>query len=85
MALYSFLGRASGEGRAELFSLVSSDTMCRDGSRCIRGGLDWMPGSISLSRGWSNTETGFLERWPMPQACVCVFNRHLDNALNSML
>jgi len=51
--------------------------------RCTRGGLDWTLGSISLWRGWSNTGTGFLERWSMPQACQWL--RHLDNALNNML
>ncbi|KAK4822988.1 hypothetical protein QYF61_024696 [Mycteria americana] len=36
-----------------------------------KGGLDWTLGSISLPRGCSNTGTGFLERWSMPQACQC--------------
>jgi len=35
---------------------------------CARGGLAWTRGCISLPRGWSNTATGFLERWSMPQA-----------------
>jgi len=36
---------------------------------CIRGGVDWTLGSISLPRGWSNTGTVLLGRWSMPQAC----------------
>ncbi|KAK4827477.1 hypothetical protein QYF61_018713 [Mycteria americana] len=39
---------------------------------CTRGGLDQTLGSIYLPRGWSNTGTGFLERWSMPQACQCL-------------
>ena len=39
---------------------------------CARGGLDWTLGSISLARGWSNTATGFLETWSIPQAWQCL-------------
>ena len=39
---------------------------------CTRGGLDWIFGSISLQRGWSNIGTGFLERWSMLQAWQCL-------------
>jgi len=52
----------------------------RGGLNWTFGGLDWTLGGISLPRGWSNTGTGFLGRRLMP-----VFNRHLDNALNSTL
>ena len=38
---------------------------------CLMGGLDQTLGSIPLLRGWSDTGTGFLERWSMPQACQC--------------
>ncbi|KAK4809599.1 hypothetical protein QYF61_025042 [Mycteria americana] len=38
---------------------------------CIRGGSDLTLGSTSLPRGWSNTATGFLERWSMPHTCQC--------------
>ena len=38
---------------------------------CTRGGLEWTSGSICLPRGWSNTGTGFPERWSMPPACQC--------------
>ena len=75
IALYSFLRRGSGEGGAERFSLGSRDPVTgRVGmaQSCIRGGLDWTLGSISLLRGWSNTETGFLERWSMPHPCQCL-------------
>ena len=39
---------------------------------CIRGGLDWTLGSISLPRGWANPGIGFLETWSIPQACQCL-------------
>jgi len=39
---------------------------------CIGEALDLTLGSISLLRGWSNTGTGFLEIWSMPQACQCL-------------
>ena len=38
---------------------------------CIRGGLDWTLGSISLQRRWSSIGTGSLERWLMPHTCQC--------------
>lgn len=33
---------------------------------CARGGSGQTLGSISLLRGWSSTETDFLEGWSMP-------------------
>ena len=39
---------------------------------CIRGDLDGTLGSTSLLRGWSNTGTGFLETWSIPQAWQCL-------------
>ncbi|KAK4824758.1 hypothetical protein QYF61_018492, partial [Mycteria americana] len=63
IAPYSFLRRGSGEGVTGHMGMVQS---------CASGGLDWTLGSISLPRGWSNTGTGFLERWSMPQACQCL-------------
>jgi len=45
IALYSFLRTGSGEGGAELFSLVSSDRTHRNGSKLHQGRF----------RGWSNT------------------------------
>ena len=52
---------------------------------CGRGDSDLVLGSISLTRGWSNAGTGFLERWSMPHACQCLKKRHLDSALNTRL
>ena len=34
-----------------------------------RGALGWTRGSISLPRGRSNAETGFLERWSASHVC----------------
>lgn len=38
---------------------------------CFRGGSDLTLASISLLIRWSDTETGFPERWLMPQVCQC--------------
>ena len=72
IALCSFL-----RGQAEREVLVSSPWYPVIGhvqmvQGCIRGDLDWTLGSVSLPRGWSNTGTGFLEGWSMPQACQCL-------------
>ena len=39
---------------------------------CAKAGLAWALGNIYLPREWSNTGTGFLERWSMPHACQCL-------------
>ena len=72
IALCTILRRGSGDGGAELFSLVSSDRMRGNVSKLHRGGSDWTLGSISLPRRWSSTGTVFLERWSLPQACQCL-------------
>ena len=72
IALYS-----SSEGEVEREVLISSPwdpvTGCMGMVHsCARGGSHWTLGSISFPRGWSNTGTGFLERWSMAQACQCL-------------
>jgi len=52
ITLYSFLGRGSGEGGAEIFCLASSKRTCGNSSKMCRGGSDLTLGSISLLRGW---------------------------------
>ncbi|KAK4806138.1 hypothetical protein QYF61_001061 [Mycteria americana] len=47
IALYSFLGRGSGEGGADLFSLVSSDRTCGNGSKLHQGRIRLDFGVIS--------------------------------------
>ena len=46
IALYNFL--RSGEGGAGLFSLVTSNRMCRNGTKLCQGGSDWTLGKTSL-------------------------------------
>lgn len=83
IALYSFLMKGGREGGAELF--WDPVTRCVAVIQSwVRMCLDWILGSISLPRGWSDTGTGFLDRWSMPQACQC-FKRHWDKAPNNML
>ena len=48
---------------------------------CAEGGSDWALGQTFLPREWSNTGTGFLERWLM----LSVFKRHLGNVPKEML
>ncbi|KAF4796368.1 hypothetical protein TURU_084689 [Turdus rufiventris] len=83
MDLYSFLGRRSGEGGAELFSLASSDSMHGSGSNLDRGGSNLTVESICLLRGWSDWNG--LPREVVDAPSLSVFKRHLDNALNNML
>jgi len=66
IALSRFLRRGSGDGDADLFSLVSSARTCGSKLHQSGEGSDWASGIISLQRGWSNPGTGFLERWSMP-------------------
>lgn len=39
---------------------------------CTKEGLDWTVRSLSVLRGWANTGTGFLGKWLMLQACLCL-------------
>lgn len=80
-ALDSFL--RTGRCRA----LLPSSATAHEGTAqsCARGGLHWALGSLCLARGWSNTGTGFLERWSMLQACQCfrrVWTTPLTTCLN---
>ena len=84
IALYSFLRRGSREGGADLFSLVSSDRMCGNGSKLRQGRFrpDIRKHFLSerVLRHWNR-----LPREVVDSPCLSVFQRHLDNALNSML
>ncbi|KAK4823865.1 hypothetical protein QYF61_007621 [Mycteria americana] len=75
IALYSFLRRGSGEGGADLFSLVSSDRMHGNGSKLHQGRfrLDIRKHFFTEKwKCWTGIGTGFLERWLMPYACHCL-------------
>lgn len=84
IALYSFLVRGGGEGCAELFSQDPGTGCVAMVQSWVRMGSDWVLGRIFLPREWSDTAIAFLDRWSMPQACLC-FKRHWDKALNNML
>lgn len=70
IALENFLRNAGGEGGVELLSLASRDWTCGIGSKLYQERFRLDSGSISLLRGYQ-ISGGFLERWPMPQACQC--------------
>ena len=84
IALYSFLRRGSGEGGAELFSLVSSD-------RTHGNSLKLHQGRFRLDIRKHFFTERVVKHWNrLPGEVVdapslSVFKRHLDNALNNML
>ncbi|KAK4810867.1 hypothetical protein QYF61_008839 [Mycteria americana] len=84
IALYSFLRRQSGEEGADLFSLVSSDTMRGNGSKLSQGRFrfDFRKHVFTkrVVKHWNR-----LPREVVDAPCLSVFKRHLDNALNNML
>ncbi|KAK4828500.1 hypothetical protein QYF61_026771 [Mycteria americana] len=84
IALYSFSRRGSGEGGADLFSLVSSDRMHGNGSKLHRERfrLDIRKHFFMerVVKHWNR-----LPREVVDAPSLSVFKRHLDNALNSML
>ena len=84
IALYSFLMGRSGEGGAELFSLVSSDRTCGNDSRLCLGrfGLDIRKHFFTerVVKHWNR-----LPREVVDAPSLSVFKRHFDNALNNML
>ena len=40
-------------------------------SSCVRGGLDWLSGKISLLKEWSDMGTGSPGRWLSPRPWSC--------------
>ncbi|KAK4806876.1 hypothetical protein QYF61_012597 [Mycteria americana] len=84
IALYSFLRRGSGEGGADLFSLVFSDRMHGNGSKLHQGRfrLDIRKHFFteSVVKRWTR-----LPREVVDAPSLSVFKRHLDIALNNML
>ena len=71
IALYSFLRRGSRKGRADLFSLESSDRMHGNGSKLCQGRFRLDIRKHFFTEGWSNTGTGFLDKVVNAQACQC--------------
>ncbi|KAK4810838.1 hypothetical protein QYF61_008810 [Mycteria americana] len=84
IALYSFLRRGSGEGGADLFSLVSSDRTHGNSSKLLQGRfrLDFRKHVFTkrVVKHWNR-----LPREVVDAPSLSVFKRHLDNALNNML
>ncbi|KAK4806781.1 hypothetical protein QYF61_005577 [Mycteria americana] len=84
IALYGFLRRRSGDGGADLSSLVSSDRTRGNGSKLCQGRfrLDIRKHFFTKSvvKHWNR-----LPREVVNAPCLSVFKRHLDNALNNML
>jgi len=83
IALYSFLRRGSGEGCAELFSLVSGDRMCRNGSKLHQGrfrlGVRKHLFTKRVVKHWNK-----VPREVVNALRLSVFKRYLDNALSNM-
>ncbi|KAK4822944.1 hypothetical protein QYF61_023444 [Mycteria americana] len=84
IALYRFLRRGSGEGGADLFSLVSSDRTHGNGSKLCQERF------ILDIRKHFFTKRAVKHCYRLPREVVdapslSVFKRHLDNALNNML
>jgi len=84
IALHSFLRRGSGEGGADLFSLVSSDRMWGNGSKLHQGRFKlhikkyFFAKQVVKHWNWLPIE---VDAAPS----LSVFKRHLDNAFNNML
>lgn len=84
IALCSFLRRKSGEGSAELFSRVSSDSAHSCGSKLCQG-----PFRLDIRKHFFTEAV--VKRWSRlpgevinaPRLSVC--KRHLDNTLNNTL
>ncbi|KAK4829373.1 hypothetical protein QYF61_003496 [Mycteria americana] len=84
IALSSFLRRGSGEGAADLFSLVSSDRTLGNGSKLRQGRfrLDIRKHLFTdrVVKHWNRLPGEVVDA-----PSLSVFKRHLDNALNNML
>ena len=80
----SFLRRGSGEGGADLFSLVSSDRTHGNGSKLHQEKfrLDIRKHFFTerVVKHWNR-----VPREVVDAPCLSVFKRHLDNALDNML
>ena len=80
-ALYNFLRKGSGEGGADLFSLVSSDRTRGNGSKLHQGRfrMDIRKHFFTeaVVKHWN-----MLPREVVDAPSLSLFQRHLENALN---
>lgn len=63
-------GREGGEAGLSSWKLMSGCTGTTQNH--VTEGSEWTLGKNYLSCGWSNSGTGFLERWLMPHTCQCL-------------
>ncbi|KAK4830117.1 hypothetical protein QYF61_008544, partial [Mycteria americana] len=84
IALHSFLRRGSGGRGADLFSLVSSDRTCGNGSKLCQGRF-----RLDIRKHFfTEREVKHWNRLPrevVNAPSLSVYKRHLDSALNNML
>ncbi|PKU30394.1 hypothetical protein llap_19301 [Limosa lapponica baueri] len=84
IALYIFLRWGSGEGGTDLFSLVSCDRTCGNGSKLHQGKF-----RLDIRKQFfTERVVKHWKRFPrevVDAPSLSVFKRHLDNALNNIL
>jgi len=68
--LYNLL-RKESRGKCRALLMVTDDGMYRSSTKLCQGRFALDPSKSLFTVKVTNTGTGFLVRWLMPQACVC--------------